>query len=92
MDHVVVRIGQLEHVYGTVESTRGGKLRYESDTAEGIDCLVDLVEEYRDLQDLEDGARYRELPNDEFLRRWARRCTGVSIYGLWVDIVEDRPN
>lgn len=89
MNHVVVRIGQLEHVYGTVESTPGGRLRYESDTAEQLDVLVDLIAEYNDLQDPWDGARYRELTRAEFLRRLARRCNGCSIYGLWCDILED---
>jgi hypothetical protein len=89
MDHVVIRIGQLEHVYGTVESTRGGRLRYESDTAEKLDVLVDLIAEYLDLQDPWDGARYRELPAAEYLRRLARRCNGCSPYALWAEIVED---
>jgi hypothetical protein len=89
VDHVVIRIGQLEKVYGTVESTPGGKLRYESDTAEQLDVLVDLIAEYNDLQDPWDGARYRELQRAEFLRRLARRCKGASPYSLWCDVLED---
>src|SRR5258708_13169497 len=91
MDHVVVRIGQVEHVYGVVESTPGGRLRYEAETAEKLDILVDLIDEYLGLADLWDGALYRELPRAEFLRRLPRRCSGASIYGLCVDILEHTP-
>src|SRR5258708_19140306 len=88
MDHVMVRIGDLEGAYGTVASTPR-ELRYEAETAEKLDSLVDLIEEYLDLQDHRDGALYRELPRAEFLRRLARRCNGYRAYALWADIVED---
>jgi hypothetical protein len=89
MDHVMLRIGQLEHVYGTVEATRGGELRYHAETPEKREALADLVEEYRQLADHRDGVRFRYLPPDEFLRRLLHKCNGFSPYALWAEIVED---
>jgi hypothetical protein len=89
MDHVVLRIGQLEEVYGTVESTPRGELRYHAETPEQREYLEDLVEEYRQLQDHRDGVLFRYLPPDEFLRRLLHKCNGFSPYALWAEIVED---
>jgi hypothetical protein len=89
MDHVVLRIGQLEEVYGTAESMPRGELRYHAETPEKRDALADLVEEYRQLQDHRDGVLFRYLPPDEFLRRLLHRFNGYSAYALWADIVED---
>src|SRR5260221_7550726 len=91
MDHVVIRIGQLDHEYGMVASTAGGKLRYEAETAEKLDVLVDLIAEYSDMQDPWDGAVYRELSRAEFLRRVARRCNCCSPYALWCGVIEGSP-
>jgi hypothetical protein len=89
MDHVKVRIGQLEQVCGTVSSTPGGRLNYESETAEKLDSLVDLIAEYLDMQDPWDGVLFRYLPPDEFLRRLLHKFNGYSPYALWAEIVED---
>jgi hypothetical protein len=88
MDHVVLRIGDLEGAYGTVESTPHG-LRYEAETPERLNLLVDIVEEYRELADHRDGVRFRYLPPDEFLRRLVHKFNGFSPYALWAEIVED---
>jgi hypothetical protein len=92
MDHVVVRIGDLEGAYGTVESTPRGELRYHAETPEERDHLADLVEEYRQLQDHRDGVLFRYLPPDEFLWRLLHKFNGHSPYALWAEIVEDSQN
>jgi hypothetical protein len=89
MDHVVVRIGDINGAYGMVESTPRGELRYHAATAEKRDALADLVEEYRQLQDHRDGVLFRYLPPDEFLRRLLHKFNGYSPYALWAEIVED---
>src|SRR5258706_10008128 len=91
MDHVVIRIGQLDHEYGMVASTAGGKLRYEAETAEKLDVLVDLIAEYSDMQDPWDGAVYRELSRAEFLRRFAPRRHFRHPSSVWWGGIEDSP-
>jgi hypothetical protein len=84
VDHVVVQMGQQEEVYGTVESTPRG-LRYHPETPEQRKYLVGLIADLRYGQDPTDGALYRQLPPDEFLRL-PHRFTGFHV---WAALVED---
>jgi hypothetical protein len=88
MDHVVVRIGDQDEVYGTVESTPRG-FRYHPETPEMRKYLVGFIAEYRYGQDNRDGALYRWLPPDEFLRRLPHRFSG---FFAWAYVVEDSQN
>jgi hypothetical protein len=85
MDHVVVRIGDPDTgLYGTVESTSRG-FRYHAETPQKRKILVGFIADCHTGQDVTDGASYRLLPPDEFLRRLPHRFSG---YGAWAYLVE----
>src|SRR5215467_12097756 len=77
-----VRVGEQEQVYGTVESTPQGNLRYHPETPETRGDLLDFIKACRSGQDNRDGALYCTLPADEFLRRLPQRFSGYAAWGV----------